>query len=79
MNFEECLERSAQAWCTEATAQFEMNEHLATEFACILKMETDRARRLAIDEAIKAVNVKDSEFPDSLEQKVIVLIEELKS
>jgi len=42
------------------------------------KCRAKEAWNAAIDEAVKVVDVKDSEFPDSLVQQVIVLIKELK-
>jgi hypothetical protein len=40
--------------------------------------QSKAAWNAAIDEAVKVVDVKDSEFPDSLIQQVIILIKELK-
>jgi len=40
--------------------------------------ESKKAWDAAIEEAVKAVNVENSEFPNSLVQQVVILIEGLK-
>lgn len=51
MTFEEALQKSAQAWCTEDTESLVMNTYLASAFAHILHSEVNGA----LEKAAKTV------------------------